>query len=116
MLRAACLNSCLCSSKYIFPQLVPVIRDDFIQDQNGGIIVLAPFMGAAYACVGFTSIAAALMFANMEAAIVLLFQAALLSMIGNIVRPSVPADFYNSGQQDAVQRSQMVATVLVLWM
>ena len=69
-------------------------------------------MGAAYACVGFTSLAAAATFANYEAGSVLFLQTAFLSMIGCIVRPSVPAEFYNAGKQDGVQSSQMVATVM----
>ena len=97
---------------HIFPQLVPVIKDRFIESQNAGIIVLAPFMGCAYACVGFTSLAAAVFFGNVEAALTLFLQAALLSMGGCIVRPSIPADFYNAGTQDGVQRSQMVAVVM----
>ena len=45
-------------------------------------------------------------------ALTLFLQAALLSMGGCIVRPSIPADFYNAGTQDGVQRSQMVAVVM----
>ena len=100
------------ASQHIFPQLVPVLRDDFIQDQNAGLIVLAPFMGAAYTCAGFTSLAAAALFANFEAGVVLLLQTGLFSMIGTIVRPSIPADFYNAGEQDGVQSSQMVSVIM----
>ena len=56
---------------HIFPQLVPVIKDRFIESQNAGIIVLAPFMGCAYACVGLTSLAATVFYGNVEAALTL---------------------------------------------
>lgn len=99
------------SSLYRFPELSPVLRDSVIQSQFDGLIILAPFMGAAYACVGFTSLAAAFTFRNYEAAMTLLLQAALLSMMGCIARPYEPEDLYNEGQQDKVQSSQMVAVV-----
>ena len=44
--------------------------------------------------------------------VVLLLQAGLFSMIGTIVRPSMPADFYNAGEQDGVQSSQMVSVIM----
>ena len=68
-------------------------------------------MGAAYICVAFTSLAAAFLFRNPEAAITLLLQAALLSMLGCIVRPSEPDEFYNEDQKDAVQNSQLAAVI-----
>ena len=68
-------------------------------------------MGAAYTCVGFTSLAAACFFRNLEAAITLLLQAVLLSMLGCIVRPHEPDEFYNAGEKDNVQNSQMVAVI-----
>lgn len=68
-------------------------------------------MGAAYTCVAFTSLAAAFLFRNPEAAITLLLQAALLSMLGCIVRPNEPDEFYNEDQKDAVQNAQLVAVI-----
>ena len=68
-------------------------------------------MGAAYTCVAFTSLVAACFFRNPEAAATLLLQAALFSMLGCIVRPHVPGAFYNDGEQDNVQNSQMVAVI-----
>ena len=68
-------------------------------------------MGAAYTCVAVTSLTAAFTFRNFEAAMVMLLQAALLSMIGCIVRPRMPDDVYNDGQKDSVQSSQMVAVI-----
>ena len=68
-------------------------------------------MGASYICVAFTSIAAGFFFRNLEAAITLLLQAALLSMLGCIVRPNEPDEFYNEGEKDNVQNAQMVAVV-----
>jgi len=99
------------SSLYSFPVLQPVIKDTVIKDQFDGLLILAPFMGAAYICVAFTSIAAAFLFRNPEAAITLVLQAALLSMLGCIVRPYEPNDFYNEGQQDKVQNAQSVAVI-----
>ena len=68
-------------------------------------------MGAAYTCVAVTSLTAAFTFRNFEAAMTLLLQAALLSMIGCIVRPRMPDDVYNDGQKASVQNSQMVAVI-----
>jgi len=99
------------STLYTFPVLQPVIKDAIIDDQFDGLLILAPFMGAAYICVAFTSLAAAFFFRNPEAAITLLLQAALLSMLGCIVRPYEPDDFYNEGEKDNVQNAQMVAVI-----
>mmetsp|Transcript_30461 Transcript_30461/g.46623 ORF Transcript_30461/g.46623 Transcript_30461/m.46623 type:complete len:192 (+) Transcript_30461:110-685(+) len=99
------------STLYSFPVLQPVIKDAVIEDQFDGLLILAPFMGAAYICVAFTSIAAAFLFRNPEAAMTLLLQAALLSMLGCIVRPYEPAEFYNEGQQKKVQSAQLVAVI-----
>ena len=41
----------------------------------------------------------------------LLLQAVLLSMLGCIVRPHEPAEFYNEGQQKKVQSAQLVAVI-----
>lgn len=68
-------------------------------------------VGAAYICVAFTSLAAACFFRNPEAAATLLIQADLFSMLGCIVRPHEPLEFYNDGQRDAVQNSQIVAVI-----
>lgn len=68
-------------------------------------------VGAAYTCVAVTSLTAAFTFRNFEAAMVMLLQAALLSMIGCIVRPRMPDDVYNDGQKASVQSSQMVAVI-----
>lgn len=62
-------------------------------------------------CVGYTSIVAAFLFRNPEAGIVLLLQAALLAMLGCIVRPFEPEEFYNEGQQDNVQNSQLSGVI-----
>jgi len=99
------------TSLYTFPALVPVIRDAVIEDQFDGLLILAPFMGAAYTCVAFTSLAAAFFFRNPEAGTTMLLQASLLSMLGCIVRPNEPDDFYNEGEKDNVQNSQMSAVV-----
>mmetsp|Transcript_59331 Transcript_59331/g.64057 ORF Transcript_59331/g.64057 Transcript_59331/m.64057 type:complete len:137 (-) Transcript_59331:228-638(-) len=68
-------------------------------------------MGAAYTCVGVTSLVAAFLYRNFEASITLLLQAALLSMLGCIVRPHEPDEFYNEGEKDNVQNAQMVAVI-----
>jgi len=99
------------STLYTFPVLRPVIRDAVIEDQFDGLLILAPFMGAAYICVGFTSLAASFFFRHPEAAATLLLQAALLSMLGCIVRPHEPDDFYNEGEKENVQNAQMVAVI-----
>mmetsp|Transcript_59330 Transcript_59330/g.64056 ORF Transcript_59330/g.64056 Transcript_59330/m.64056 type:complete len:117 (-) Transcript_59330:125-475(-) len=69
-------------------------------------------MGAAYTCVGVTSLVAAFLYRNFEASITLLLQAALLSMLGCIVRPHEPDEFYNEGEKDNVQNAQMVAVII----
>ena len=87
------------TAQHIFPQLATVLTDDFIESQNAGIISLAGFMGASYACVGFTSLAASFFFGNVEAAITLFLQAALQSTGQCIVRPASPTNFYKPGRQ-----------------
>jgi len=62
--------------------------------------------------VAFTSLVAAIFFRNPEAAATLLLQSALLSMLGCIVRPHEPLEFYNDGERDNVQNSQMIAVVM----
>lgn len=99
------------TNPYTFPVLVPVIKDAVIEDQFDGLLILAPFMGAAYICIAFTSLAAAFFFRNLEAGITMLLQAALFSMLGCIVRLNEPDDFYNEGEKDNVQSSQMVAVI-----
>ena len=69
-------------------------------------------MGAAYTCAAFTSLVAGIFFRNPEAAVTLILQAALLSMLGCIVRPHVPLEFYKDGARDNVQNSQMIAVVM----
>ena len=69
-------------------------------------------MGAAYTCVAFTSLVASIFFRNPEAAATLILQSALLSMLGCIVRPHVPLEFYKDGARDSVQNSQMIAVVM----
>ena len=69
-------------------------------------------MGAAYTCVAFTSLVAGIFFRNPEAAATLILQSALLSMLGCIVRPHVPLEFYKDGARDNVQNSQMIAVVM----
>mmetsp|Transcript_45892 Transcript_45892/g.46572 ORF Transcript_45892/g.46572 Transcript_45892/m.46572 type:complete len:226 (-) Transcript_45892:229-906(-) len=96
---------------YTCPLLVPVITDAVIEDQFGGLLILAPFMGAAFTCVGVTSLVAAFLYRNLEAGITLLLQAALLSMLGCIVRNHEPDEFYNEGEKDNVQNAQMVAVI-----
>jgi len=99
------------SSMYSFQVLEPVIKDEVIKNQFTGLLILAPFMGAAYICVAFTSLAAAFFFRNPEASITLLLQASLLSMLGCIVRPHEPDDVYNEGAKDNVQSAQLVAVI-----
>lgn len=43
-----------------FAELQDVLTDEFISSQIRGIVILAPFMGAAYTCIGVTSLVAAL--------------------------------------------------------
>ena len=70
-------------------------------------------MGAAYTCIGVTSLVAALTFANFEAAVTLFLQALLLSLIGCLMQPSEPDKFYKPGTKASVQTSQLVgATIL----
>ena len=94
----------------VFPQVDGVLTDEFIKSQNGGLVILGSFMGAAYASCGFTSLAAGLFFANFESGAVMLLDTTLLSLIGNIVRPDMPKEVYVGDAQGKVQSSQLLAT------
>ena len=98
-----------------FSELQPVLKDEFISSQMGGIVILAPFMGAAYTCIGVTSIVACFTFADFEAAVTLFLQASLLSLIGCLIRPSQPEEFYKPGMQDSVQQSQLIGATIVAY-
>jgi hypothetical protein len=82
---------------------------------NETILCPMQFMGAAYTCIGVTSIVAAVTFANFEAAVTLFLQASLLSLIGCIIRPSEREEFYKPGQQAAVQKAQLVGATIVAY-
>jgi len=95
-------------------QIGGVAPDDFVVRNFGGLMVLAPFMGAAYCAVGTASILAGFAYGNLETAFTALIHLTMMHGIGVMVRPSMPSEFYKPGGQEGVQRFQMVGVITLL--